>query len=156
MSDRSGILELFSGASGFPTEVSSGSPLPVSSLNPLTGSSGLALPNFIGTVHNAQTINASVGTGSVTLMSGAPGYYLNRFFIEVDPTCTTSGGGLITLNLVDSASSVNVAQYRFYAPAAFTPPSSVVGPLAQETGAGFFFLAPVSGSTLSASLSVAL
>ena len=122
----------------------------------LVSGTGLELPPIIGDLYSPGTINAAQGTTPIVLVNGAPGYILTRLFVEVDATCTVSGGGMVTINFTDTNSSLIVGQYRVYIPATFTAPTVPTGPQLATSGTGYWYRSRTANSTCTVSTSVAL
>ncbi|WP_109477705.1 hypothetical protein [Paraburkholderia sp. C35] len=116
------------------------------------GSGGIILPNFVGDLYAAASLNTASPT---TLITGAPGYYLTRLLVEVLPNCAMSGGGILGIIFSDSVQG-QCGAYQCYVPATFNAPSQVQGSLLAESGAGYFFRSLTPGSVLSVSLTGAL
>jgi hypothetical protein len=120
------------------------------------GSNNEPLPNWIGDLYVPVTLNSSSGTTPVAMITGAPGYYLTRLFVEVDATCTLASGGMQTINFTDTGSGLIVGQYRVYIPGTFTAPTVPTGPQLASSGTGYFYRSLTASSTLTISLSAAL
>jgi len=128
----------------------------MSGSNILVSGTGIELPPMIGDLYVPVTLNSAAGTTPQLMVTGAPGYLLTRLFVEVDASCTVSGGGMVSINFTDTGSGLSVSQYRVYIPATFTAPTVPTGPQLASTGTGYWFRARTPGSTLTVSLNTAL
>lgn len=86
------------------------------------GSNGLLIQNIIANQYAAATINNATGTGSQTLITGAPGYYFTSYGFQCDANATIASAGTVTVNFTDSAYGI-VAQFRIWIPASFASPT---------------------------------
>lgn len=120
------------------------------------GSGDVALPNWIGDLYAPATINSASGTTPITLITGAPGYFLTRLFVEVDASCTLATAAMTTVNFTDTNSGMVVGQYRVWIPASFTAPTSPTGPQLASSGTGYWYRSKTANSTLAVSISNAL
>lgn len=128
----------------------------MSGSNVSVGTSGKELPNLLGDLYAAATINTGAGTSPQLLVTGAPGYYITRLFVEVDPTCTIAAGGMVTFTFTDTGSGQVIGAARAYIPAVLAAP--LIPTVAQSiaSGAGYFYRSLSVGSTLTVTSSVAL
>jgi hypothetical protein len=120
-------------------------------------SSNQEIPPLVGSLYSATTLTAGNGTTPVVLLTAPAGMYLylTRVLIEVYPSCTITGGGIISATVSDSTFGV-VSALPVYAPATFTNPTQATPATVAETGAGFFWLSGTTATTLSVALSVSL
>ena len=119
------------------------------------GSGGVILPRWVGDAYASATINAAQGTTPVTLITGAPGYYVTRLLVEVLPNATMTSAGMVNVTFSDSVLGT-LGQLPVYLPATFTAPTVPTVATPQETGSGFLVRSKNSGSTLSVSVNNAL
>jgi hypothetical protein len=111
-------------------------PMPVSEAT-LDGCISAARVAISTTGDGAQTLNqypnwranrvalADIATGSTstgTILTGAPGYFIDGFIVSIDPQSTRAGGSNLLLTLVDSSFG-NVFQTSFFVPNAVTVPT---------------------------------
>jgi hypothetical protein len=127
-----------------------------SSSSPAMGSGNAPLPNWVGDVYSAATLNSTTGTTPQVLLTGAPGYYLTRLFVEVDASCTIASAGMVTINFTDTGSGMVVGQYRVFIPATFVAPTVPTGPQLASSGTGYWYRSLTTASSVEVSVSVAL
>lgn len=120
------------------------------------GSNGQVIPALLGNKYVPIILNAAAGTTPQLMITGAPGYYVSRLFVEVDASCTLAVGGMVSINFTDTGSGLIIGQYRAYIPAAFAAPTVPTGPQLASSGTGYLFVATTSVSTCTVSISVAL
>ena len=120
----------------------------------LLGDSDIVYPNRIGNLYSPATINSGTGTGSLTLVTGNPGYYITELGYHADVTCTLASAGMISITFMDSSSGT-VANFRLYVPAAVTAPGYATT-IRQVNQGPFVWSSKVASSTLSVSINTAL
>lgn len=128
---------------------------PFSINNAVIGSGGKTYPNWVGNMVQPIVLNSASGTGAVDVITGAPGYYVTRLFVEVDATATKAAAGMVNFTVSDTVSG-EVAQFRIFLPAAFVAPTIPTGPLIAQTSGGFLWNNKSAGSKLQVSLNLAL
>lgn len=122
--------------------------------NTMNGSGALILPATAGNQYVSATLNSASGTTPVTLLTGAPGYYISQLGFQCDPTATMTGGGIETISFTDSASNM-VAQFRIYVPASAASPT--VPTIIRQVNEGpFVWNNKTANSVLSIALGTAL
>ena len=119
------------------------------------GSNDLIVPDRKPILYASVVLNTASGTTPVTLITGSPYYYITRLLVSIDPTCTTSGGGIVAVNFTDSAFGL-IGSARGYCPASFTAPTMAIASTIVESGTGYYFNSTTVGSTLSVALNQAL
>lgn len=119
------------------------------------GSGDVVSPERKPILYTSVILNAASGTTPVTLITGSPYYYITRLLVSIDPTCTTTGGGIVAVTFTDSAFGL-IGSARGYCPAAFTAPTIATPSTIVESGFGYFFNSTTAGSTLSVALNTAL
>jgi len=120
------------------------------------GSGDTEYPNYVGNNVSTVIINAASGTGSQTLLTGAPGYYITRFYVTVDPNCTTGTAGMGEITATDSVAGV-IGRTRVYLSASFLVSSTAAQPsLISSSDAGFFYISKNANSTVTVQISQAL
>jgi|SRR5712664_22045 len=88
----------------------------------LRGDSDRIYPQFIGTNYSAVSIAAADGTTPKLLVTGAPGYVITNFGLQVDPICTIAAAGMVSLVFSDSSFGT-WSLFRWYLPQTITPPT---------------------------------
>lgn len=73
-----------------------------------------------------------MGQPPVTMITGAPGYYITDMGCQVDATTTLAVAGMISISFSDSVSGT-IFLLRWYVPAAFSPGNAPMN-LRQVTG----------------------
>lgn len=117
-------------------------------------SGGLVIPASVGNQYIAVTLNSASGTTPVTMVTGAPGYYISEFGFQCDPIATLGAAGMETINISDSVSGM-VASFRIYIPASAGAPT--VPTIIRQVNEGpFIWNNKSSGSILTVTLGTAL
>ena len=127
---------------------------PVASAGFKTSNNNILIPDYVANEHTSAILTSTNGTTPLTLLTGAPFYYVGRMIIKVDPNCTVSGGALQTITIADSSSG-QLLQYRVWIPNTFTSPTSPVAGIETQT-TNYFFDSKVATSTLTVTLGTAL
>jgi hypothetical protein len=121
----------------------------------VTGSNGVAYPELVGNYSVTLTFNNASGPGPLTLFTGSPFYYITRFYVTVDPTCSIASAGMVNIQADDSVIGI-LGRTRVYLPAS-SPTYTVPTPaLISDSGAGFFGLSTTANSVATVTLSQAL
>jgi hypothetical protein len=116
------------------------------------GSNQQVIPALIGNRYSSTILTIANGTTPVTLVTGAPYYFITRELVEVQVNCTTSSATTITVAFTDSVDGI-LGEYIFWCPTTFAAPTVPTGPQLASTGAGFYYVAKTVGSSLQVSLS---
>lgn len=114
------------------------------------------LQQFVPTQFAAVTLNSASGTTPQTVLVVPAGQYIfvTGVQITIDPTATIGAAGMNLISLTDSVFG-SFATLRAYFPS--TPAAPTVPTVIRQTSApGAFWAGPQAGSTITASLSVAL
>lgn len=119
----------------------------------LSGADFVARGWPVGNQIGIGSVLPATGTTKVTILTGAPGYFLTNIGIQVDPTTTIGVAGMVQLIFSDTSFG-NVAVARFYIPASFTPPS--VNNQIIQNGPGFAWNNQVANSSLQVSVDTTL
>lgn len=103
---------------------------------------------FMPTLFASATLNTASGTTPVTVLTAPSNMYIFIIGIQIttDPTCTTSGGGIVQSTLSASTSGT-IAVLRQYIPAAFTAPTTPTCNR-QTSAPGNFWASQQTGETL--------
>ncbi len=120
------------------------------------GSNGQVIPTLVGNKYVPIILNSAAGTTPQLMITGAPGYFITRLFVEVDASCTLAVGGMVSINFTDTGSGLLIGQYRAYIPGTFTAPTVPTGPQLASSGTGYLYVSTTTNSTCTVSVSVAL
>jgi len=120
----------------------------------LLGSSDIYYPSRVPNEYVAATINSATGTGSTTLVTGAPGYYLQEIFLQVDLTATIASAGMISCIFSDSSYG-QFFVFRIYLPSS-AGTSTIPVIIRQTNGPGFYWSNKTANSVASVALNTAL
>jgi len=119
------------------------------------GSGDIHYPCRVGNLYAAQTITSANGTTPVTLITGAPGYYITDMGLQVDPLSTIGAAATINLSFIDTSSGTVFTALWFLPNVAPTKTAAendrvVTGP------ANLIWSSKIAASSLQVSASTAL
>lgn len=121
-----------------------------------TGSGDHAIPAYVGNKLNTVILSAASGTTPIASFTGDPYYYITRFYVTVDPICTTASQGMVEVHAIDSSLGI-IGRTRIFLPSAVNPNQlNVLPSLVTTSDFGFFFLSPNANSTVSIAMDTAL
>ena len=119
------------------------------------GSGDIHYPCRVGNLYNAVTLTSANGTTPVTIITGAPGYYITDMGIQIDPVSTIAAAATVMLSFTDTSSG-GVFSLLWYIPSVLTGPGAPTN-LRQATGPGtLIWSSKVATSKLQVSVSTAL
>lgn len=120
------------------------------------GSNGQVIPTLVGNKYVPIILNSAAGTTPQLMITGAPGYFITRLFIELDASCTIAAAGMVTINFTDTGSGLVIGQYRAFIPSVFTAPTFPTGPQLASSGTGYIYVSTTTASTCTVGTNVAL
>ncbi len=113
-----------------------------------------ARPYWMGNNYVAQTINSATGTGLLTMVTGAPGYFLTQLGFQCAATTTTAGGATVSIVFSDSVFGT-IANFQLWVPASAASPATPF--ILRETNEGpHIFNNRAANSVLSVNVLTAL
>jgi hypothetical protein len=120
------------------------------------GSGDVLFPTFVGNKLSTVICDAAHGTTPQTLLTGAPYYYITRFYVTVDPICYIQSAGMMEVVAYDSVVGV-IGRTRVYMPSNGNMGQANATPsLVTKSDYGFFYLSPNAGSVVTVYPSVPL
>jgi hypothetical protein len=109
----------------------------------------------VGNLYNAVTLTSANGTTPVTIITGAPGYYITDMGVQVDPLSTIGVASTISFGFTDSSSGA-VFMLLWFLPTT-APTKTAAENDRVVTGPGnLIWSSKVANSVLSVALPVAL
>lgn len=119
-----------------------------------SGDGDLQHPFWIGNNYSPATINSATGTGSTTLVTGNPGYFITELGYQIDANATIAAAGMISLTFTDSSFGT-IANFRIWIPSTAGAPT-VPTNMRQVNQGPFVWSNRTANSTLSVAVNTAL